>query len=128
MTAFDKIDMESSFPKIASGGAINYVQFGNMEQNLDALEEVIRYAYDKVHYFGANTRPDRCLVCGYKGLIDTENVTTNDYICPQCGNKDKSKMNIVIRICGYLGSLSERPTIDGKMKEMNTRVVHLGEQ
>ena len=128
VSAFDKIDFESEFPKIASGGAINYVQFGNMEQNLDALEEVIRYAYDKVHYFGVNTRPDRCLACGYKGLIESKNVATNDYVCPQCGNRDKTKMNIIIRLCGYLGSLSERPTIDMKMKEMNTRVVHLGEQ
>ena len=128
ISAFDKIDIESSFPKIASGGAINYVQFGNMEQNLEALEEVIRYAYDKVHYFGCNTRPDRCLACGYKGLIEPETITENDYICPQCGNKDKLKMNITIRLCGYLGSLSERPTVDNKMKEMHTRVVHCGEQ
>jgi ribonucleoside-triphosphate reductase len=127
VTAFDKIDFESDFPKIASGGAINYVQFGNMENNLEALEEVIRYAYDKVHYFGVNTRPDRCLACGYKGLIESTDVSTNDYKCPQCGNTDKLKMNIVIRLCGYLGSLSERPTVDGKMKEMNTRVVHCGE-
>lgn len=127
VTAFDKIDYESEYPKIANGGNINYVQFGNMENNLEALEEVIRYAYDKVQYFGVNTRPDRCLVCGYKGLIDSTDVNSNDYVCPQCGNSDKTKMNITIRICGYLGSLSERPTIDGKMKEMNTRVVHCGE-
>lgn len=128
ITAFEKIDIEASFPKIANGGAINYVQFGNMEQNLEALEEVIRYAYDKVHYFGVNTRPDRCLVCGYKGLIEPKTITENDYVCPQCGNEDKLKMNIVIRLCGYLGSLSERPTVDNKMKEMHTRVVHCGEQ
>lgn len=128
ITAFEKIDIEASFPKIANGGAINYVQFGNMEQNLEALEEVIRYAYDKVHYFGVNTRPDRCLVCGYKGLIEPKTITENDYVCPQCGNEDKMKMNIVIRLCGYLGSLSERPTVDNKMKEMHTRVVHCGEQ
>lgn len=128
ISAFDKIDIESSFPKIASGGAINYVQFGNMEQNLEALEEVVRYAYDKVHYFGCNTRPDRCLACGYKGLIEPKTLTENDYVCPQCGNMDKFKMNITIRLCGYLGSLSERPTVDNKMKEMHTRVVHCGEQ
>lgn len=128
ISAFDKIDFESEFPRISNGGNINYVQFGNMENNLEALEEVIRYAYDKVSYFGVNTRPDRCLVCGYKGLIESESVATNDYVCPQCGNKDKLKMNIVIRLCGYLGSLSERPTIDMKMKEMNTRVTHLGIQ
>lgn len=127
ITAFDKIDIESDFPKIASGGAINYVQFGNMETNLEALEEVIRYAYHKVHYFGVNTRPDRCLACGYKGLIEPKTLTENDYVCPNCGNEDKLKMNIVIRICGYLGSLSERPTIGGKMQEMHTRATHCGE-
>ena len=61
-------------------------------------------------------------------LIEPETITENDYICPQCGNKDKLKMNITIRLCGYLGSLSERPTVDNKMKEMHTRVVHCGEQ
>ena len=128
ISAFEKIDIESPFPKIASGGAINYVQFGNMENNLEALEEVIRYAYDKVHYFGVNTRPDRCLACGYKGVINSKTETENDYVCPQCSNEDKLKMNIIIRLCGYLGSTSLRPTIDNKMKEMHTRVIHCGEE
>lgn len=128
IVAFDKIDFESPFPKIASGGAINYVQFGNMENNLEAVEEIIRYAYDKVHYFGVNTRPDRCLACGFKGMMEVDDVSTNKYRCPQCGNTDKSKMNVVIRVCGYLSNLSERSSVDGKMKEMNTRATHVGGQ
>lgn len=128
IVAFDKIDFESPFPKIASGGAINYVQFGNMENNLEAIEEIIRYAYDKVHYFGVNTRPDRCLACGFKGMMEVDDVSTNKYRCPQCGNTDKSRMNVVIRVCGYLSNLSERSSVDGKMKEMNTRTIHVGGQ
>ncbi|WP_039240983.1 anaerobic ribonucleoside-triphosphate reductase [Clostridium botulinum] len=126
ITPFEKIDLESHYSKIASGGAIQYVEFGNMENNLEALEKIVTYAYDKCHYFGVNVRPDRCLKCGYKGVINPQHETENDYICPQCGNTDPLTMNICIRLCGYIGSLSERPTIDNKMKEMHNRVVHCG--
>lgn len=124
--AFDKVDLESDFSKIASGGSIQYAEFGNMTNNLEALEEIVRYTKDKAHYFGANVRADRCFKCNYKGIMTPETEGENDYICPQCGNTDKTKMSIIIRLCGYLGSLSERPTISGKMKEMQNRYTHVG--
>lgn len=124
ITPFDKIDTESCMSFIPSGGAIDYVEFGNMIHNVEALEQIIRYAYDKVHYFGVNVSSDRCFKCGYVGEMKTLNQTESEYECPQCGNRDNSQMSVVRRICGYLGSLSERPTVDNKMKEINSRVKH----
>jgi anaerobic ribonucleoside-triphosphate reductase len=122
----DKIRIEGMYSPIASGGAIEYVEFGNMIHNTEALEEIIRYTKDKAHYFGVNTRADKCFCCDYKGIMSPKTEGENDYVCPQCGNEDKSKMSIVIRLCGYLGSLSERPTIQGKMREMQNRYIHVG--
>jgi ribonucleoside-triphosphate reductase len=127
VTAVDKINIESNFMHIASGGAIEYTEYGNMIHNTEALEDIIRFSKDKLHYVGVNTRADHCLKCGFKGLMTPQTEGENDYVCPQCGNTDKNKMSIVIRLCGYLGSLSERPTIDGKMKEMQNRYIHVGE-
>lgn len=124
--AFDKIDIESEMSKLATGGAIQYVEFGNMIHNVEALEEIIRYAYDKCHYFGVNVSSDRCFKCGYLGQMTALDETNNHFECPQCGNTDNDQMSVIRRLCGYLGSLSERPTVDGKMKEMATRVKHFG--
>lgn len=124
VTPFDKIDIEAQMSYIPSGGAIDYVEFGNMVHNVEALEEIIRYAYDKVHYFGVNVSSDRCFKCGYVGEMTSLNNTESEYECPQCGNRENEKMSVVRRICGYLGSLSERPTVDNKMKEINMRVKH----
>lgn len=124
IVAFDKIDIEANMSKIASGGAIQYVEFGNMLNNTKALEKVIRYAYDKCHYFGVNVSADRCFDCGYEGEMITIDDTTNHFKCPQCGNEDNSRMSVIRRLCGYLGSLSERPSVDGKMKEIAHRTKH----
>jgi anaerobic ribonucleoside-triphosphate reductase len=121
---FDKIDIESEMSKTPSGGAIQYVEFGNMIHNLDALETIIRYAYDKCHYFGVNVSSDRCFACGYVGEMESVDETNNHYRCPQCGNEDNTLMSIIRRLCGYLGSLDERQSIDNKMKEINHRVKH----
>jgi ribonucleoside-triphosphate reductase len=127
VNAIDKIDIESNFMSIASGGAIEYTEYGNMIHNTEALEDIIRYTKDKLHYVGANTRADRCFCCGFKGLMQPQTEGENDYICPQCGNTDKNTMSVIIRLCGYLGSLSERPTIEGKMREMQNRYIHIGD-
>lgn len=126
ISAIDKINIESNFMSIASGGAIEYTEYGNMIHNAEALQDIIRYTNDKLHYVGVNIRADHCLKCGFKGLMTPQTEGENDYICPQCGNTEKATMSIVIRLCGYLGSLSERPTIDGKMKEMQNRYTHVG--
>lgn len=127
IVAFDKIDIESKMSKLATGGAIQYVEFGNMIHNVEALEEIIRYAYDKCHYFGVNVSSDRCFKCGYVGQMVALDETNNYFQCPQCGNTDNDQMSVIRRLCGYLGSLSERPTVDGKMKEMAGRVKHFGD-
>lgn len=124
--AFDKIDFESHFMHIANGGAIQYTQFPSMVNNLEALESVIRYAYDKVHYYGVNVQPDVCLACHYHGELINTNETENDYKCPNCGNEDKTKMSVVRRVCGYTTELALRKTIDNKMKEINHRKNHGG--
>lgn len=121
---FDKIDVESQMSYIPSGGAIQYVEFGNMVHNTDALETIIKYAYDKCHYFGVNVSSDRCFECGYVGEMISTDETNNCYKCPQCGNTDNAKMSVIRRLCGYLGSLSERKSVDNKMKEINHRVKH----
>ena len=126
IVAFDKIDIESQMSKLATGGAIQYVEFGNMIHNVEALEKIIRYAYDKCHYFGVNVSSDRCFKCGYIGQMTALDETNNHFQCPQCGNTNNEEMSVIRRLCGYLGSLSERPTVDGKMKEMASRVKHFG--
>lgn len=125
VNAFDKIDIESQMSHISTGGAIQYVEMGDMTKNTEALETIVRYAYDKCHYFGVNTASDRCYKCGYIGQMVTTDETNEHYKCPQCGNEDKSKMSVIRRLCGYLGSLSERPSIDGKMKEIAHRTKHV---
>lgn len=121
---FDKINIEGQMSNIPSGGAIQYVEFGDMVHNTDALEEIIRYAYDKTHYFGVNVSSDRCFKCGYIGQMKSTDETNNSWECPNCGNTDNSKMSVIKRLCGYLGELAEKQSVDNKMKEINHRVKH----
>ena len=95
-----------------------YTEFEDMTKNTDALETVIRYAYDKTHYFGVNVMADRCLECGYNGQVETLDECNSNFRCPQCGNTNNKTLSVIRRLCGYLGSLSERPSVDGKMKEI----------
>jgi ribonucleoside-triphosphate reductase len=118
--AFSKFSFESQFQKISSGGAISYVEIPNMRHNLEALEEVVKFIYDNIQYAEFNTKSDYCHVCGYDGeIIINDNL---EWECPQCGNKDHSKMNVARRTCGYLG---ENFWNVGKTKEINARVLHL---
>ena len=118
--AFSKFQFESQFQKISSGGAISYVEIPNMRNNLEALSEVVRYIYDNIQYAEFNTKSDYCHVCGYDGEI----LVNDDFEweCPQCHNKDHSKMNVTRRTCGYLG---ENFWNVGKTKEIKARVLHL---
>ena len=113
--AFSKFSFESQFQKISSGGSISYVEIPNMRHNLEALEEVV-----KIQYAEFNTKSDYCHVCGYDGEIKINDDL--EWECPQCGNKDHSKMNVTRRTCGYLG---ENFWNVGKTKEINARVMHL---
>ena len=120
INAFDKLKFESKYQPISSGGAISYVEIPNMRNNLQALEEIVKFIYDNIQYAEFNTKSDYCHICGFDGeiIINEE----NEWECPQCGNKDHSKMNVTRRTCGYLG---ENFWNVGKTKEIKSRVLHL---
>ena len=118
--AFHKLEFESEFQKISSGGAISYVEIPNMKHNIEAMEEVVKFIYDHILYAEFNTKSDYCHVCGFDGEIKINDDL--EWECPQCGNKDKNKMNVTRRTCGYLG---ENFWNVGKTKEIKARVTHL---
>lgn len=118
--AFTKFKFESQFQKISSGGAISYVEIPNMRHNLEALEDVVRFIYENIQYAEFNTKSDYCHICGYDGEIIINKKL--EWECPQCHNKDKNKMNVTRRTCGYLG---ENFWNVGKTKEINSRTLHL---
>ena len=118
--AFSKFTFESQFQKISAGGAISYVEIPNMRHNLEALEELVKFIYDNIQYAEFNTKSDYCHVCGYDGEIMINDDL--EWECPQCGNKDHSKMNVTRRTCGYLG---ENFWNVGKTKEIASRVLHI---
>ncbi len=118
--AFSKFKFESQFQPISSGGCISYVEVPNMEKNLKAMEEIVKFIYDNIQYAEFNTKSDYCHVCGYTGEIKINDDL--EWECPECGNKDKNKMNVARRTCGYLG---ENFWNVGKTKEIKARVTHL---
>ncbi|MBR3890607.1 MAG: anaerobic ribonucleoside-triphosphate reductase [Bacilli bacterium] len=118
--AFSKLKFESEFQNLSSGGAISYVEIPNVENNLDVLKSLVKFIYENIQYAEFNTKSDYCQCCGYSGEIKI-----NDKIqweCPNCGNTDKTKMNVTRRTCGYLG---ENFWNVGKTKEIKARVTHL---
>ncbi len=118
--AFSKFEFESEFQKLSSGGAISYVEIPNMQNNPKALEATVQFIYDHIQYAEFNTKSDYCMVCGYDGEIMIND--DNEWECPQCHNKDHTKMNVTRRTCGYLG---ENFWNVGKTKEIKARVLHL---
>ena len=118
--AFSKLTFESGFQNLSSGGAISLVEIPNMRHNMEALEAAIQYIYDNIQYAEFNTKSDYCQCCGYDGEIMINQ--DFEWECPQCGNKEHEKMNVVRRTCGYLG---ENFWNVGKTKEIRSRVVHL---
>jgi ribonucleoside-triphosphate reductase len=119
---YEKIMFEKGFMSIASGGHITYGEYPNMKNNLEALEDVWDFSYDHVPYYGTNTPVDKCHECGYAGEFTA---TSKGYECPKCGNTDSKKMNVIRRVCGYLGEPGSRPFIFGKQEEVQRRVKHL---
>ncbi len=118
--AFTKFTFESEFQNKSLGGAISYVEVPNLMNNLEAIEEVIRFIYDNIQYGEFNTKSDYSHECGYDGeiLINED----NEWECPQCHNKDHARMNVTRRTCGYLG---ENFWNSGKTREIKARVLHL---
>ncbi len=120
INAFDKFALESEFQDISTGGAISYVEIPHMGHNLKALETMVTYIYDNIQYAEFNTKSDYCHVCGYDGeILINDNM---EWECPQCHNKDHSRMNVTRRTCGYLG---ENFWNEGKTREIKSRVLHL---
>lgn len=120
INAFSKLNIESQFQDISRGGAISYVEVPNLVNNLEALEELVKFIYENVQYAEFNTRSDVCHVCGFEGEIGLND--NLEWECPQCHNKDHDKMTVVRRTCGYIG---ENFWNVGKTKEIGQRVLHL---
>ena len=119
--AFSKLKFESQFHPISSGGCISYIEAVNLTNNIPAVLTLIKFIYENIQYAEINTKSDYCHECGYDGeiLID-ENL---EWYCPNCQNRDKTKMNVVRRTCGYLG---ENFWNEGRTEEIKNRYVHLG--
>lgn len=122
--AFEKLKLESKFQKLSPGGAISYIEVPNMQDNLEAVLQVMKYIYDNIMYAELNTKSDYCQVCGYDGEIQIKDDVDGKLIweCPNCGNKDQSKMNVARRTCGYIGSQFWN---QGRTQEIRDRVLHL---
>lgn len=122
--AFKKLEFESQFQRLSPGGAISYIEVPNMETNIPAVLKVIRYIYDHIMYAELNTKSDYCQVCGYNGEIQIKEDKDGKLFweCPQCGNRDQSKMNVARRTCGYIGSQFWN---QGRTQEIRDRVLHL---
>lgn len=117
---FTKFDMEAVYPISSSGGFISYAEFPSMIHNIDGLERVLDHTRDHNPYVAFNTPTDDCYVCGWSGET---NVDSKGFSCPNCGNRDLTRMSIIRRICGYLGG--ERGVNPGKLEEMQRRVKHV---
>ena len=121
--AFTKLAFESEFQQLSPGGAISYVEVPNMQQNIDAVLEVMQFIYDNIMYAELNTKSDYCQVCGYDGEIEIqEDDHKLVWVCPQCGNRDQNKMNVARRTCGYIGTQFWN---QGRTQEIKDRVLHL---
>lgn len=118
--AFTKLKLESEFQQLSPGGAISYIETPNLQNNIEAVLQVIKFIYDNIMYAELNTKSDYCQVCGYDGeiLID-DNM---EWYCPNCGNRDHDKMNVARRTCGYIGSNFWNK---GRTQEIKERVLHL---
>ena len=121
--AFKKLEFEAQFQHLSPGGAISYVEVPDMQNNLDAVLEVMKFIYDHIIYAELNTKSDYCQVCGWDGEIQI--VEENGKLiwkCPKCGNTDQDKMNVARRTCGYIGTQFWN---QGRTQEIRDRVMHL---
>ena len=121
--AFTKLKFEAQFQPLSPGGAISYVEVPNMQQNLEAVLQVMKFIYDNIIYAELNTKSDYCQVCGWDGEIDiVEEGGKLIWRCPKCGNTDQDKMNVARRTCGYIGTQFWN---QGRTQEIKDRVLHL---
>ena len=123
INAFDKLKFEAQFQHLSPGGAISYVEVPDMQNNLEAVLQVMKFIYDNIIYAELNTKSDYCQVCGWDGEIQiTEEHGKLVWKCPKCGNTDQDKMNVARRTCGYIGTQYWN---QGRTQEIRDRVLHL---
>ena len=125
--AFSKLKFESEFQKLSPGGAISYVEVPNMQQNITAVLEVMKYIYDNIMYAELNTKSDFCECCNYDGEIKIvkDNAGKLVWECPNCGNRDQEKLFVARRTCGYIGTQFWN---QGRTQEIQERVLHLSNE
>ncbi len=124
INAFDKLKLESEFQALSPGGAISYVEVPDMQNNIPAVMQVIKFIYDNIMYAELNTKSDYCQVCGYSGEIQIVKADDGKLVweCPACKNRDQNKMNVARRTCGYIGTQFWN---QGRTQEIKERVMHL---
>lgn len=122
--AFDKLAFEAQFQSLSTGGAISYVEVPNMQNNIEAVLQIIKFIYKNIMYAELNTKSDYCHECGFDGEIEIVKDDSGKLIwrCPKCGNTDQTKMNVARRTCGYIGSQFWN---QGRTQEIRDRVLHL---
>ncbi len=122
--AFSKLAFEAQFQALSTGGAISYVEVPNMQNNLEAVLQIIRFIYDNIMYAELNTKSDYCHECGFDGEIQIVSDADGKLVweCPRCGNRDQTKMNVARRTCGYIGTQFWN---QGRTQEIKERVLHL---
>ncbi len=121
--AFEKLRFEAQFQALSPGGAISYVEVPNMQNNIEAVLDVMKFIYDHIMYAELNTKSDYCQVCGYDGEIEIrEQDGKLVWTCPNCGNQDQDKMNVARRTCGYIGTQFWN---QGRTQEIKERVLHM---
>ena len=122
--AFKKLEIEAKFQALSPGGAISYVEVPNMQNNIEAVLDVMKFIYDNIMYAELNTKSDYCQVCGYDGEIQIVTDPEGKLVweCPHCHNRDQSKMNVARRTCGYIGTQYWN---QGRTQEIKERVMHL---
>ena len=118
--AFEKLSLESKFQKLSPGGAISYIETPNLQNNLDVVLQIIQFIYDNIMYAELNTKSDYCQQCGYTGEILVDD--NLEWYCPECGNRDRTKLNVARRTCGYIGANFWNK---GRTQEIKDRVLHI---
>ena len=123
---FDKLRIEAQYQKLSPGGYISYIETMNLENNIPAILEIIKFIYNNIGYAELNTKSDYCQVCGYDQEIEikTDENCKHYYKCPNCGNIDTNKMNIARRVCGYISTTVPN---QGRMDEFVNRYVHVSD-
>lgn len=125
VTPFEKMNFESVFQKMATGGHVSFVETANLSDNLEAYKTIVKYAHDKkMMYIGVNSAWDFCKKCSWTGELELQEDLDYNYCCPECGETDENEIVKTVRLCGYLSTANKRPPVIGRIKEIRSRVKH----